>query len=404
MTRLLFIIGILCCSISTALSQHCADGRYGEVALFDSSQIFIQQNIQYGSATNYFTNQAVNLTMDIYYPHQAYDMVQSRPFVLMIHGGSFAGGNKNDVAYECMEFARRGFVAATITYRLGWNCDNVICFNCSGNNLKRAIYSAVQDARAALRFAVSQSNSWGIDPNWIFTGGESAGSITALLSATWSQDEADSWIPAGLSEQLGGLDNSGNTLTNTYDIKGVINHCGAVMNTSHLNDNPDVPIISFHDSNDCTVSYGYGNVLACLCDGYLGVAGSQAIHNYSLNNGHCSELNTVPQILPNHCSYPVPNLVKLASCFMKRIMCGFCMSSQTNDTNAQAICSNVYATNCNGTPGCTYQMATNYNPSATQDDGSCIFPSTCPEDINLDGVVGVQDLLQLIGAYGNTCD
>lgn len=403
MLRLAIAI-LLCCFYNITHGQQCIDGRYGEVALFDSSQIVIQQNIQFGIATNYFTNQPVNLLMDVYYPHPEVDALSQRPFVLMIHGGGFAGGNKNEVAYECMEFARRGFVAATITYRLGWNCDNVLCINCSGNNLKRAIYSAVQDARAALRFAVSQSDNWGIDTNWIFAGGESAGSITALLCATWSQEEADSWVPEGLSTQLGGLDASGNELTNTYDIKGVINHCGAVVNTSHLNDNPDVPIISFHDSNDCTVPYGYGNVLACLCSGYLGVFGSQAIHNYSISNGHCSELNTVPQILPNHCSYPVPNLVKLASCFMKRIMCGFCMSSHTTDTNAQAICSNVYATNCNGVLGCIYPNASNYNPNATQDDGSCIFPSTCPEDLNLDGVVGVQDLLQLIGAYGNTCD
>lgn len=390
--------------LTTASAQHCIDGRYGDAALFDSSQIVIQQNIQYGAAQNYFSNQNTNLLMDVYYPNQDIDLVEHRPFVLMIHGGAFVGGNKNEVAYECMEFARRGFVAATISYRVGWNCDNVLCINCYNTNLKKAIYCAVQDARAALRFAVSQSEAWGIDTNWIFTGGESAGSITSLLCSTWNQEEADGWIPAGLSTEIGSLDSSGNTLTNTYEISGIINHCGAVMNVNHLNDNQNMPIISFHDSNDCTVPYGSGNVISCFCSGYLGVAGSSSIHSYSISNGHCSELNTVPQILPNHCTYPVPNLVRLASCFMKRTMCGFCMSSQTQDTAAQALCSNVVSSCGNEVLGCTYSNASNYNPSATHDDGSCIFTPSCPEDINLDGVVGVSDLLMLIGAYGITCD
>jgi len=403
MRTLLSILIVLL--VKQTASQHCIDGRYGEVALFDSSQIVIQQNIQYGISQNYFSNQATNLLMDVYYPNQDIDLMEQRPFVLMIHGGAFAGGNKNEVAYECMEFARRGFVAATISYRLGWNCDNVICFNCSGSNLQKAIYCAVQDARAALRFAMSQSDTWGIDTEWIFTGGVSAGSITSLLCATWNQAEADSWVPAGLSNEIGGLNQSGNNLPSNYEIKGVINHCGAVMNVAHLSDNQNLPVISFHDSNDCVVPYGTGNVIACFCSGYLGVSGSSAIHSYSVANGHCSELNTVQQILPNHCTYPVPNLVRLASCFMKRTMCGFCMSSQTQDTNAQAICSTVTTTNCeDNLLGCTYSNASNYNPSATQDDGSCLFLPSCPEDLNLDGVVGVNDLLQMIGAYGSDCD
>jgi hypothetical protein len=56
--------------------------------------------------------------------------------------------------------------------------------------------------------------------------------------------------------------------------------------------------------------------------------------------------------------------------------------------------------------GCTYTGATNYDSSATSDDGSCLFTtsSSCPEDINNDGFVGVSDLLQFIAAYGNSCN
>jgi plastocyanin len=55
--------------------------------------------------------------------------------------------------------------------------------------------------------------------------------------------------------------------------------------------------------------------------------------------------------------------------------------------------------------GCTYSEATNYDISATQDDGSCIFDTdNCLGDLNLDGVVGTVDLLALLVAFGQICD
>jgi hypothetical protein len=57
---------------------------------------------------------------------------------------------------------------------------------------------------------------------------------------------------------------------------------------------------------------------------------------------------------------------------------------------------------CNG---CTYDAATNFDVTATLDDGTCIFPiaSLCPEDINNDGYVTTVDLLDLLSAYGMIC-
>ena len=61
--------------------------------------------------------------------------------------------------------------------------------------------------------------------------------------------------------------------------------------------------------------------------------------------------------------------------------------------------------------GCLYPFAQNYNPQATTDDGSCVFPEGCAEetacglvyDGNNDGVVGSGDLLQLLTEFGQTC-
>jgi hypothetical protein len=56
--------------------------------------------------------------------------------------------------------------------------------------------------------------------------------------------------------------------------------------------------------------------------------------------------------------------------------------------------------------GCTYEQAENYDPAALIDDGSCIIVanSSCPADVNNDGVVGVGDLLEVLNAFGTTCE
>lgn len=54
-----------------------------------------------------------------------------------------------------------------------------------------------------------------------------------------------------------------------------------------------------------------------------------------------------------------------------------------------------------GLEGCTYLSASNYNPAANSDDGSCDF--SCPEDLTGDGVVATGDLLQFLTLFGSLC-
>ena len=384
--------------------QHCVDGRYSETALFDSSEIVVIDEIQYGVANHYLTGQPVNLMMDIYMPSTAIDPMTARPFILSIHGGGFIGGDKVELAYQSFELARRGFVVANINYRVGWGCDNVLCINCFGSEMQKAIYSAVQDARAALRYAYNLANTFSIDTNWMFVSGESAGSITGMLATFWDQEEANAQVSAGFSLTAGGLDESGNAYPIGYNIRGVINQCGAIPELSDMSDQSDIPMISFHDSNDCVVPYNTGSLIACFCSGFLSYKGSNTIHSYRLNNGMCSELHTAPQVLPNHCTYPDLNLVKLSSCFLKRTMCGFCMNFSDDDIYAQPICAALQNID-NDIAACTYPTATNYSPEATEDDGTCIWEleDNCPGDIDADGVISVADLMVFLGLFGTTC-
>ena len=56
--------------------------------------------------------------------------------------------------------------------------------------------------------------------------------------------------------------------------------------------------------------------------------------------------------------------------------------------------------------GCTYAEASNFDPSATVDNGSCQFvftPTSCTADLNQDGVVSTLDLLDFLSVYGSEC-
>ena len=311
-----------------AQTSYCIGGRFSQNYTFDSSQIKITTDVPYAISERWPSQITDTLKLDVFEPDPAIDSLDKRPFILLIHGGAFLAGNRRDMHYQCMEYARRGFVAATISYRLGWNCSATdllgVCILCQGENykLQTATYRAAQDARAALRFMSTHAADYGIDTAWIFTGGESAGSITAMHATFWNQQEADVFAPWAAGE-VGLLDTAGNNLPAGYTIKGIIDNCGAVSRDTIMLNNGNIPVISFHDENDCVVPTNTAQVISCTCQAFYWASGSSVIHSKMINAGLCHEMNLLPVSI-NHCSYPTWNLVKRASCFLKRILCNNC--------------------------------------------------------------------------------
>ena len=57
--------------------------------------------------------------------------------------------------------------------------------------------------------------------------------------------------------------------------------------------------------------------------------------------------------------------------------------------------------------GCTYEAAENYNASAIRDDGTCTGfegNADCSTDVDGDGTVGVNDLLEIMSIFGTSCE
>ena len=53
--------------------------------------------------------------------------------------------------------------------------------------------------------------------------------------------------------------------------------------------------------------------------------------------------------------------------------------------------------------GCTDPMAENFNPLANTNDGSCEYTPPCPGDLNGDGTININDLLDFFQIYGSDC-
>lgn len=108
------------------------------------------------------------LHLDIFAPEQK-DR-KPRPAVLLIHGGGWASGEKSQQAPLAQQLASRGYIAATVEYRLS----------------PEAQYpAAVHDLKAAVRWLRAHANDYKLDPNRIgVLGCSSGGHLAAFLGAT----------------------------------------------------------------------------------------------------------------------------------------------------------------------------------------------------------------------------
>jgi acetyl esterase/lipase len=105
-------------------------------------------------------------SLDIYAPEHLSG--SKPPIIVLIHGGGWIGGDKDAFGGGAMEFARRGYVAASISYRL--------------TGIK-GLPIPILDCKSAIRWLRAHANDYGFDPNRIVVGGHSAGGHLAEFLA-----------------------------------------------------------------------------------------------------------------------------------------------------------------------------------------------------------------------------
>jgi acetyl esterase/lipase len=150
--------------------------------------VTITRDVAYGSGPDQL--------LDVYEP--AGDGERQRPLVVWVHGGAFTGGDKTlgPMIRFPTDFARAGYVAASIEYRR-LAAQNCVDPRLTSANCVDAARAAISDAQTAVRFLRANAATYGIDPDRIAIAGESAGGIAAAGVATEStgpDDRVQAWV------------------------------------------------------------------------------------------------------------------------------------------------------------------------------------------------------------------
>ncbi len=184
--------------------------------------------------------------LDLYQPLG--DTTTARPLIIWMHGGGFKFGSKRakNIRLWCKSFARRGYVCASINYRLSKK-NPLRNFEA----LVKGCYEATQDVGQAVKFFKTKYEDYGIDTSHIILAGNSAGAIVAL-QAVYSNTE--DLIPL-MNFSVSTLPIAG---YNSNNVAAVINFWGAMFNVNWLQ-NTKVPIVSVHGRKDRIVPYGQQN-------------------------------------------------------------------------------------------------------------------------------------------------
>ena len=269
--------------ISNYTFSQC-NGRY-QTNIFNSIDIIYDVN--YSDIYN-----DVFHKMDIYMPSG--DIEINRPLIIFVHGGSYIGGNKSlvDCVDFCESFAKKGYVTASINYRLTSNPINFVAFQ---EEQYLTVLKSVADLKSAIRYFRKDyvnNDSYGIDPNTIFIGGSSAGAVTAIHSCYIDtiSDLPTTSTPNGTNIQtlvtnMGGLEGDAGNYGYSSEVSGVISFSGGINNLNWIDAN-DEPLVSCQGNADQTIDYNCGPGLGFST--VLTLCGSNEMHiqadNVSLLN------------------------------------------------------------------------------------------------------------------------
>lgn len=151
--RKLLLFASLLLLASMCLAQTDAASFAAELSRYE-----VHANIVYHTANNYEDK------LDVYTPA---DASTPTPVVMVIHGGGWVEGTKEDRVLEMMPYLQMGFAAVNIEYRLG---------------RVSLAPAAVADCRCALHWVFANAKKYNFDTERVVLQGGSAGGHLALMT------------------------------------------------------------------------------------------------------------------------------------------------------------------------------------------------------------------------------
>ncbi len=299
-------------------AQYCQEGRFGPVdTLFSAEEVMLDFDLEYGRAVGWLGD-TVSLRLDVYQPSPIVDTLSQRPVIVYLHGGGFHAGSKSNEKGRvwARDFVRRGYVFVAVDYRIGWPSED----SCAADTAMymRAVYRAVQDTKAALRWLVEYQETWRIDTTQIYLLGTSAGSGASMFAAYSLETD----LGAYLSEELGPLDGSGNDFHHPFQVAGIITKAAAIDDLAVL-ERREIPHLLFHGTCDLTVPYTHGAIFHCYApDKFVDAFGSGDIAEEFSRLGRCYTL--YKNIGQGHGAVDDDTAVIYTAAFIRSLLCGEC--------------------------------------------------------------------------------
>ena len=225
-SKTLFTLVLLIGVVSTSVAQT----RYLEDV---GDEIVVTSNVVYGSNIGIISQTPAleELKMDLY-QLAGDDTTTNKPVVIMLHTGSFLPaiangqptGDKtgNAIIEMCKRFAKKGYLAVALNYRLGWNPVST-SEDVRRSTLIQAAYRGLQDTKTAVRFlrksAAEDGNPYGIGDKFAI-GGYGTGGYLSLAVATLNDYESELLMPKFIDSSQETIDANGQPMP--YIIQSVL--------------------------------------------------------------------------------------------------------------------------------------------------------------------------------------
>ena len=295
-----FIASLILCLISMfsfGQNEGCDGVRYIDDSFQD---VTISANILFGTNTT-IGGKSQDLFMDIFEPSN--DTEDNRPLIILAFGGAFVSGEKEKLHDLASAYAQKGYVTASIDYRL---YDKLALIDSA--LLIDAVVKGIGDMRAAIRYFKEDfsenGNNYGIDTNCIFVGGLSSGAIIAchvgLLNTT---DEIPEYLQSTIELNGGWEGNSSSNTQYSSEVTGVLSFSGGIKEIEWITQN-DVPVFSVHETGDTIVPYQKGPVkidFGLFSIPLIHISGGKEMYDALQTNNVKSELISIP--VNQHMSY-----------------------------------------------------------------------------------------------------
>jgi dienelactone hydrolase len=200
--------------------------------------------VPYGRALVNGGSGAKDLLLDVRLPVGNHST--QRPALVVIHGGAYTSGTRDDLGGIAKHFTERGFVTFCISYRL------------LGDNPPNGTASCIADARTAVRWVRANHAQYGVAPDAIGVLGHSAGAFTTVEIAIADASAYGCDMP---EEPI-------NNVGVSSAIQAAVEFSGGALNIAAL-DGGDAPLMIVHGMNDPVVWYGHALLLrnACVAKG-----------------------------------------------------------------------------------------------------------------------------------------